>query len=210
MFTGYVFHSLENLPSTYQQLVGTAINVKKWTQMCDGKKSKKWVTYDANDNPVTATPFKRRRSRRIAAATRGNERALRREELRRELRGRHQVRWPRPDDVPHGEVHIYTDGSAMTKNGVRKAGCGAWFADNSPFNISTSLRGRQTNNRAEMTEAILALRKEQSWPTLYKSVTIFSDSKLCVDACPVNVCMSRWKIDGWTRGGRRLLNADLW
>ena len=59
-----------------------------------------------------------------------------------------------------------------------------------------------------MTAAILALRKAGNWPTLYKSITIFSDSKLCVDA--VNIWMSRWRIDGWTRGGKRLHNVDLW
>ena len=103
---------------------------------------------------------------------------------------------------------MYTDGSASSKNGVTKAGCGVWFADDSPFNISTGLKGRQTNNRAEMTAAILALRQAQKWPTLYKQVTLFSDSKLCVDA--VNIWLSRWRIDGWTRDGKDLHNVALW
>ena len=103
---------------------------------------------------------------------------------------------------------MYTDGSATKKNGVMRAGCGVWFEDNSPFNISSGLRGRQTNNRAELTAIILALRKALGWPTLYKSVTIHSDSKLCVDG--TNVWMARWKVDGWTRGGQQVKSADLW
>ena len=39
-------------------------------------------------------------------------------------------------------------------------------------------------------------------------MTVFNDSKLCVDG--VNKWMVKWKVDGWTRGGHRLKNADLW
>ena len=70
------------------------------------------------------------------------------------------------------------------------------------------MRGRQTNNRAELTAAVLALRKALDWPTLYRCVTVFSDSKLCVDG--VNDWLERWQIDGWTRSGNQLRNQDLW
>jgi ribonuclease HI len=152
---------------------------------------------------VTAT----RRSHRLAAKS-GNERALRREEKKRRLAGTHAQRWPPPSEVTHGEVHVYTDGSASGVAGDRKAGCGVWFAEGSPFNISTSPGGRQTSNRAELMAIILALRKAKGWPTLYKRLTVHSDSMHCVDG--VNKWLRRWKVDGWTRNGSPLRNLDLW
>ena len=168
-------------------------------------KPPKWTRYDANGN---AEP---RRSKRLAANGghgRSNKRARRRYYLRLQLRGRHATKWPAPSDIPHGDVHVYTDGSATTKLGQKKAGCGVWFAEGSPLNISTGMRGRQTSNRAELTAIVLALRRARDWPTLYRRVTVFSDSLLCVNG--VNSWMSRWRIDGWTRSGRQLQNADLW
>ena len=74
------------------------------------------------------------------------------------------------------------------------AGCGVWFDDDSPLNISTNPGGRQTYNRAELTAVILALRRALKWPTLYRKLTIFSDSKYVVEG--VNKYLQRWKTDG--------------
>ena len=140
---------------------------------------------------------------------RNNERSLRRQALRRKLQGRRSQYYPPPSQVPHGDVHVYTDGAATTKLGSRRAGCGVWFADKSNFNISTSLPGsRQTSNRAELTAVILAMRKATQWPTFHRRVTVFSDSSYCVEG--INKWMARWKTEGWSRAGQPIRNQDLW
>ena len=50
-----------------------------------------------------------------------------------------------------GRVIVYTDG-ACSFNGQKgaAAGCGVYFGDNHPDNISLRLKGRQTNQRAEI------------------------------------------------------------
>ena len=105
-------------------------------------------------------------------------------------------------------MHVYTDGAASGKKGIWRAGCGVWFAEGSRFNISTRPRGKQTVNRAELTAIILAIRKALRWPTEFNRLIVFSDSKLCVDG--INLWMNTWKMDGWTRGGKKLKNVDLW
>ena len=105
-------------------------------------------------------------------------------------------------------MHIYADGSASRKRGCWKAGCGVWFARGSPHNISCSPRGKQTNNRAELTAIILAIRKALCWHTPITRLLIYSDSELCVEG--IKTWRLRWKLDGWTRRGKPLSNVDLW
>ena len=147
----------------------------------------------------------RRRSTRLQKS---NEQSLRKEERRRALVGRQGLRWPAPADVPEGELHVYTDGSAKNKRDIWKAGCGVWFGDKSPFNIRTSPRGKQTVNRAELTAIILAIRKAMHWSEPFDRLVIHSDSFMCVKG--INEWIHTWKLDGWTRSGKPLKNADLW
>ena len=128
--------------------------------------------------------------------------------LRRQLRGRPETCRPEPDDVPDGEVHVYTDGSASIRRGRWGAGCGVWFGEKSDFNVSAIPPGRQTNNRAELTAIILAVRKVMAWPTEFYCLVVFSDSLLCVDG--INKWLDQWEADGWTRMGHPLENVDLW
>ena len=76
------------------------------------------------------------------------------------------------------------------------------------MNIVTNPKGSQTYNRAELTAVILALRRALTCQTLYRKVTVFSDSKYVVDG--VNTYLQRWKTDAWTRSGAPLKNAGLW
>ena len=103
---------------------------------------------------------------------------------------------------------MYTDGSASIRRGRWGAGCGVWFGHKSNFNISAIPPGRQTNNRAELTAIILAVRKAMTWPTEFRRLVVFTDSQLCKDG--IEKWMDLWEADGWTRMGRRLENADLW
>ena len=75
---------------------------------------------------------------------------------------------------------VYTDGACSfndTTNPASRAGCGVWFGDNDIRNISTHLPGlKQTNQRAELYAAILALEVLPK----DKPVEIRSDSKYTI------------------------------
>ena len=198
---GDVFSDLPPVMTTsFFVLRKHACDTKGWVNYCKTMKSEKWIRRD-NDGEV-----RRHRSSRIAS--RADARSLQRETLRRQLTGRPATRRPAPDDVPEGEVHACTDGSASLRRGRWCAGCGVWFGERSDLNISAILHGRvQTNNRAETTAIILAVRRAMAWPTDLRRLVIFTDSQICADG--VNKWMDLWEADGWTRMGRRLENADL-
>ena len=197
---GDVFDDLPpGMKTSFLVLRKHASDAKAWTEYCKSIKPDKWVQHEDGGE------VHRRRSPRL---NRSNERARSREMLRRQLVGRPQTRRPAPDDVPSGEVHVYTDGSASIRRGRSGAGCGVWFGDQSNFNVSAIPQGRQTVNRAELTAIILAVRKAMAWPAEFTTLVVFSDSQLCVDG--INKHMDLWEADGWTRMGRRLENDDLW
>ena len=85
-------------------------------------------------------------------------------------------------------------------------GCGVWFSDDSPHNIRTQPRGKQTVNRVELSVVILAMRKSLC---VFdgREITIFSDNRYCIDG--INVSMWKWVQDDWTRGGKLLRNGDI-
>ena len=198
---GDVFDDVPDpMKTSFLTLRKNALDAKFWDSYCNDLKPKKWVEYDEGGGP------KRRRSPR--QANRSNERSLRREELRRQLVGTRVTRRPAPDDVPQDEVHAYTDGSASLRRGRWGAGCGVWFGEKCNFNISAIPPRTQTNNRAELTAIILAVRKAMAWPKEFRLLVVWSDSKLCIDG--INEWLPLWKADGWTRRGRNLENADLW
>ena len=150
-----MFYSVSpGLISSLQGLVAAVSDKSTWQEMCDEHKPSKWVSFDHSGNTAVA-----KCSQRVANTRRGNERSLRREELRRQLRGRSTQLYPPPSAVPHGDVHVYTDGASTVKRGRRKAGAGVWFADNSDLNISISPTGRQISNRTELTVIILVMRR---------------------------------------------------
>ena len=198
---GDIFSDLPPVMKTsFFVLCKHACDVKGWVNYCNTIKPVEWVRRN-NDAEV-----QRHRSSRLAS--RANARSLQRETLRRQLIGRPATRRPAPDDVPEGEVHAYTDGSASLRRGRWCAGCGVWFGERSDLNINAILHGRvQTNNRAETTAIILAVWRAMAWPTDLRRLVIFTDSQICAD--DVNKWMNLWEADGWTRMERRLENADL-
>jgi ribonuclease HI len=103
-------------------------------------------------------------------------------------------------------VVVYTDG-ACPKNGTSqaRAGYGVYFGEADPRNISSRLRGKQTNNRAEMTAILVALTKVEP----YEPLEIRTDSKLCINS--ITKWLPGWKKKGWKKSnGKPVLNADLW
>ena len=88
---------------------------------------------------------------------------------------------PDPEVIPDDEVHVYTDGSASIRRGQWGTGSGVWFGEKPDFNISAIPPERQTNNRAELTVIILAVRKVIECPSEINCLVVYSDSRFCVD-----------------------------
>ena len=188
------------IKATFETLRHEAHDREFWTDYCNGLKVPKWVLYDKDGHA------RKRRSPRQAQRAREKSRA--RDTLRRRLVGTRLTQRPEPDDVPPGEVHVYTDGAASIRNGRCCAGCGVWFGDKSDYNISAIPPGRQTSNRAELVAIILAVRRAMAWPSKISCLVVHSDSQNCIDG--INKWLPLWEADGWTRMGHRLENAGLW
>jgi len=78
-------------------------------------------------------------------------------------------------------MYVYTDGSCL-HNGYKNAsaGIGIFFGPGDPRNVSTTIKGKQTNNTAELTALVVAysiLEKEiqEGMP-----VTLVSDSEYAI------------------------------
>ena len=107
------------------------------------------------------------------------------------------------------EVSIYVDG-ACRNNGQTEAkgGCGVYWGDGHPMNCSEVLLGeKQTNNRAEMSAAIIAL--SQAIAEGLTNITIISDSRYMKEG--ISNWIKKWKINGWKSQTKTdILNKDLW
>lgn len=57
-----------------------------------------------------------------------------------------------------GTLVVYTDGSCSNARRRRQAGIGVFFGPDDPRNVSARITGRQSNNRAELLAAVVALR----------------------------------------------------
>ena len=201
---GDVFsHLPAHMTTCFLVLRRHAANVAAWSKYCSDLKPESWVWYEKDGTKTRP----RRSKRQQAKQARLNERQLQRQELRRQLYA--QTEFLPPSKVKEGELHIYTDGSAIRKNDNWYAGSGVWFARSSPHNISAMLRGKQTVNRAELTALVLAVRKAAAWPDdTIDHVIIHSDSLLCVNG--INLWITTWKLNDWTRNGKPVKNIDLW
>ena len=108
-------------------------------------------------------------------------------------------------------LHIHTDGSCRG-NGTPLAvsGCGVWFGDDDPRNVSILLPVLpHTNQRAELYAVLLAMRAALVQCVLPASVNITSDSTYCVQG--VTSWLPRWQAKQWCKGdGKPVANVDLW
>ncbi|XP_071837386.1 ribonuclease H1-like isoform X2 [Apostichopus japonicus] len=110
------------------------------------------------------------------------------------------------DNIDGQRVEVYTDGSC-THNGRRgaRAGIGVHWIGQSDKDISERLKGKQTNQRAELTAAIRAIEvaKQQGIPKL----KLYTDSKYTIK-CATD-WVKRWKRNGWkTANGTEVLNKE--
>lgn len=81
-----------------------------------------------------------------------------------------------------GYVKVYTDG-ACPSNGMSgaQAGCGVFWGDNHPLNVSAPVKGsRPTNNSGEIQAATLALQLAHD--NGIRKLEINTDSRFLIDA----------------------------
>lgn len=76
---------------------------------------------------------------------------------------------------------VYTDG-ACKNNGKKnaKAGIGIYFGEDDKRNLSASIKGKQTNNRAELIAIITVYKILKKEIESGKKLTIVSDSKYAI------------------------------
>ena len=91
-------------------------------------------------------------------------------------------------------------------DGTQYAGYGAWFGEGHALNFSAPLQGSlQTNNRAELTAAIEALKQAPRTTELQLCV----DSQLVTDGA--TLWLEGWRRRGWnTTKGQTIKTIDLW
>jgi len=107
----------------------------------------------------------------------------------------------------NGIMDIYTDGSCLGNPGP-----GGWAAilrdDEDLLDRDQELSGGEpdtTNNRMEMTAAIVALETIEA----PRSIRLHTDSKYVMDG--VKQWMPNWKRNGWRTANRKpVKNVDLW
>lgn len=113
------------------------------------------------------------------------------------------------DSLLCSDTVIYVDG-ACRNNGQAdaKGGCGVYWGEFHPMNCFEPLTGeKQTNNRAEMSAAIIALC--QASAIRLTKLTIVSDSRYLKEG--ISNWINKWKHNGWkTEKKAEILNKDLW
>jgi ribonuclease HI len=101
---------------------------------------------------------------------------------------------------------VYTDG-ACERNGFEgaKGGIGVYWGEGHEDNLSEPLRGRQTNNRAEIQAAKRAI--DQAKRRGYRKVTLRTDSDFLYKS-QIH-WKNKWKRNGWkTSNGSNVKNKE--
>ena len=106
-------------------------------------------------------------------------------------------------------VEVFVDGACENNDHNNpQAGCGVYWGPCHPLNWSEKLKGdKQTNNRAELSAAIMGIA--QSIECGFKEIAVTTDSKYVRDG--ITQWIKEWKINKWktTKKGD-VLNKDLW
>ncbi|MCL4133493.1 UNVERIFIED_CONTAM: hypothetical protein GTU68_006246 [Idotea baltica] len=105
-----------------------------------------------------------------------------------------------------GFLIVYTDGSCAFngKHGAQ-AGVGVFFGDDHPMNVSEPVKGRATNNTAEIQAASYALELTKS--AGFDKVILNTDSQFMIN-CATS-WMPNWKKNDWKkRDGTEVVNKE--
>lgn len=105
-----------------------------------------------------------------------------------------------------GFLRVYIDGFCILNGYAEaRAGAGAFFGRNQPLNISKSLVGKSTSNKAEIQSAILAA--QQGNRIGIKNLHVHTDSQFLIN------CVEKW-IPVWEQRnwkpvrGKQVMNQD--
>ncbi|PVU92785.1 hypothetical protein BB559_003609 [Furculomyces boomerangus] len=110
---------------------------------------------------------------------------------------------------------IYTDG-ACRGNGRDnpRAGMGIYFGENDIRNASERLKGKQTNNRAELMAIIRAIEiaseheQRKDITKAPRKIIIMTDSKYAINS--MTIWVFNWMSNGWKSGAGKIIeNKDL-
>ena len=99
---------------------------------------------------------------------------------------------------------VFVDGSCLG-NGKDDAlaGFGVWFGNNDSRNMSKKINGKSTNNTAELTaivEALKIMEHDKKW-------ILYSDSKYCINCIEWS---KKWRVNDWkTSAGKDVKNKEL-
>ncbi|KAG0729845.1 Ribonuclease H1 [Chionoecetes opilio] len=101
---------------------------------------------------------------------------------------------------------VYTDGACgMNGRQGAKAGMGVFFAHDHPLNVAEAIKGRATNNNAEIQAATCALELARS--AGFSKVAVHTDSQFMIDCCAS--WMKNWKKKGWVKSdGQPVKNKE--
>ncbi|KAL7646142.1 UNVERIFIED_CONTAM: hypothetical protein RMT77_003043 [Armadillidium vulgare] len=105
-----------------------------------------------------------------------------------------------------GFLVVYTDGACgfNGKHGA-KAGCGVYFGEDHPMNVSEPVKGRATNNTAEIQAATYALELTKS--AGFDKVIINTDSQFMINCA--SSWMQNWKKNNWKKkDGSEVINKE--
>ncbi|XP_073073265.1 ribonuclease H1 isoform X1 [Manis javanica] len=103
-------------------------------------------------------------------------------------------------------VVVYTDG-CCSSNGRRRAraGIGVYWGPGHPLNVGIRLRGRQTNQRAEIHAACKAI--EQAKTQNITKLVLYTDSMFTING--ITSWVQGWKEKGWrTSTGKEVINKE--
>lgn len=110
-------------------------------------------------------------------------------------------------------INVFTDGSCIqsSKNKQnRPAGYACVFPEYPSFNYAAKLEGKEkTNNRAEYTACIMALKIANKIDPTHSSILyVHTDSELMINS--LTKWLSGWKTKGWKKAdGSPVKNVDL-
>jgi ribonuclease HI len=112
------------------------------------------------------------------------------------------------DKISHrqeGREVVWTDGSADTIDGERKAGAGIFYGVGNERNAALRVPGRQTSARAELYALCQVLRTNTG------PLTVKSDCRYVVDG--TRNWRQKWRAEAWFAkplSGTQIANTDLW
>ena len=111
---------------------------------------------------------------------------------------------------PGTSVRVFVDGACRNNGQLNPVGgCGIYWGELHPLNTQEGLQGeRQTNNRAELSAAIIAIT--QACHIGMTNIEICTDSKYVKEG--ITKWIVNWKSNNWKTARQKtdVLNKDLW